>query len=327
MLYNREESFFGHVHRHPARLQYRHHATADGRLVKVEATVTLDGGAYASTTAAVLANACFFAAGPYDVPNAVVDGWGMRTNNPPCGAMRGFGVVQVCFAHEAQMDRLAAALGIDPLELRLRNALGPGDTLITGQKITGTAPMTELLEALAEYPLPPGTDGPRTGGPRTDGPRTGGSGDGVSGNGAAGAAAAMSRPGGAGRTADDSHVRRGVGYAASIKNLMFSEGFDDYSTAACRLSEGVSHHHLRLRGGGAGLRDPRPADRPRGARRAAGAAGPRRHRHWFGRVVVGQPPDLDVGRSGAGGLRRGARQGAEVRRRRDRHPALRAVAA
>ena len=248
MLYNREESFFGHVHRHPARLQYRHHATADGRLVKVEATVTLDGGAYASTTAAVLANACFFAAGPYDVPNAVVDGWGMRTNNPPCGAMRGFGVVQVCFAHEAQMDRLAETLGIDPLELRLRNALGPGDTLITGQKITGTAPMTELLEALATYPLPPGTDGPRidgprtggprTGGPRTDGPRTGGSGDGVDGNGAADAA--MSRPGGAGRTADDSHVRRGVGYAASIKNLMFSEGFDDYSTAACRLSEGVA---------------------------------------------------------------------------------------
>ena len=226
MLYNREESFFGHVHRHPATLQYRHHATADGRLVKVEATVTLDGGAYASTTAAVLGNACFFATGPYRVPNAVVDGWGMRTNNPPCGAMRGFGVVQVCFAHEAQMDRLADALGIDPLELRLRNALGPGDTLITGQKITGTAPMTELLEALADYPLPPGTGGAGDGGTGT-----------VGGN---GATDAMARPGGAGRTADDSHVRRGVGYAASIKNLMFSEGFDDYSTAACRLSDGVA---------------------------------------------------------------------------------------
>ena len=220
MLYNREESFFGHVHRHPAKLRYRHHAAADGRLVKVEATLTLDGGAYASTTAAVLANASFFATGPYRVPNAVVDGWGMRTNNPPCGAMRGFGVVQVCFAHEAQMDKLAAALDIDPLELRLRNALGPGDTLITGQKITGTAPMTELLEALAEYPLPPGTDGHGTGGN--------------------GAADAMARPGGAGRTADDTHVRRGVGFAASIKNLMFSEGFDDYSTAACRLSDGMA---------------------------------------------------------------------------------------
>ena len=225
MLYNREESFFGHVHRHPARMRYRHHATADGRLVKVEADVTLDGGAYASTTAAVLANACFFATGPYKVPNAAIDGWGMRTNNPPCGAMRGFGVVQVCFAHEAQMDRLADALGIDPMELRLRNALGPGDTLITGQKITGTAPMVELLEALAEYPLPP----------------TGGAGGSEAGTvGGNGAADAMARPGGAGRTADDSHVRRGVGYAASIKNLMFSEGFDDYSTAACRLSEGVA---------------------------------------------------------------------------------------
>ena len=223
MLYNREESFFGHVHRHPARMRYRHHATADGDLVKVEAEVVLDGGAYASTTAAVLANACFFATGPYKVPNAAVDGWGMRTNNPPCGAMRGFGVVQVCFAHEAQMDRLADALGVDPLQLRLRNALEPGDTLITGQQITGTAPVAELLQALGEYPLPQGTDGA-----------------GRYGTGGNGAAGAMARPGGAGRTADDSHVRRGVGYAASIKNLMFSEGFDDYSTAACRLSDGVA---------------------------------------------------------------------------------------
>ena len=223
MLYNREESFFGHVHRHPARMRYRHHATADGDLVKIEAEVVLDGGAYASTTAAVLANACFFATGPYKVPNAAVDGWGMRTNNPPCGAMRGFGVVQVCFAHEAQMDRLADALGVDPLELRLRNALEPGDTLITGQQITGTAPVAELLQALGEYPLPQGTDGA-----------------GRYGTGGNGAAGAMARPGGAGRTADDAHVRRGVGYAASIKNLMFSEGFDDYSTAACRLSDGVA---------------------------------------------------------------------------------------
>ena len=222
MLYNREESFFGHVHRHPARMRYRHHATADGDLVNVEAEIILDGGAYASTTAAVLANASFFAAGPYRVPNAAVDGWGLRSNNPPCGAMRGFGVVQVCFAHEAQMDRLADAVGIDPLELRLRNALAPGDTLITGQEITGTAPVAELLEALGEYPLPQGIDGA-------------GNGAGVN-----GAADAMARPGGAGRTADGSHVRRGVGYAASIKNLMFSEGFDDYSTAACRLSEGVA---------------------------------------------------------------------------------------
>lgn len=215
MVLNREESFFAHVHRHPARLWYRHHADADGRLVKVEAKVILDGGAYASTTGHVLANACYFAAGPYKVPNVLVEGWGMRTNNPPCGAMRGFGVVQVCFAHEAQMDRLASALGLHPLELRRRNALAPGDRLITGQEITGTAPVRELIDALEEAPLP--NFPPPAALPVGD----------------------MALPGGAGRTADGDSIRRGVGYAVSIKNLMFSEGFDDYSTAAARLADGV----------------------------------------------------------------------------------------
>ncbi len=114
MVYDREESFFGHVHRHPARLWYRHTADRDGRLIKVEARLWFDGGAYASTSAAVLANASCFSAGPYRIPNALIDGWAVRTNNPPCGAMRGFGAVQTCFGHEAQMDKLAAALGMDP---------------------------------------------------------------------------------------------------------------------------------------------------------------------------------------------------------------------
>jgi CO/xanthine dehydrogenase Mo-binding subunit len=205
MQYSREESFFGHVHRHPARLRYRHHATRDGRLVKVEARLLLDGGAYTSTSRAVIANASYFSCGPYKVPNAIVDGYAVRTNNPSCGAMRGFGAVQSCFAHESQMDKLAAAVGVDPLEIRLRNALVPGDELITGQILDGPAPVAELLRRLAAAPLPPalGDDG---------GPM-------------------MSRPGGAGRTADGEHVRRGVGWAMSVKNLMFSEGFDDYSTA------------------------------------------------------------------------------------------------
>lgn len=122
MIYSREESFFGHVHRHPARMWYRHHATADGDLVKIEARLVFDGGAYASSSTAVISNAVCFAGGPYRVPNAEIDGIAVRTNNPPCGAMRGFGAVQTCFAHEAQMDRLADALGMDPIELRLRNA-------------------------------------------------------------------------------------------------------------------------------------------------------------------------------------------------------------
>ncbi|HWC45266.1 MAG TPA: molybdopterin cofactor-binding domain-containing protein, partial [Casimicrobiaceae bacterium] len=111
MMYGREESFFGHIHRHPARMRYEHHATRDGKLVSVRARVLLDGGAYASSSTAVCANAACFSCGPYEVPNARVDAYVVYTNNPPCGAMRGFGAVQVAFAHEAQMDKLAAALG------------------------------------------------------------------------------------------------------------------------------------------------------------------------------------------------------------------------
>jgi xanthine dehydrogenase D subunit len=206
--YSREESFHGHVHRHPARMWFRHTATRDGDLVKLEARILLDGGAYASTSPAVLANAVCFAGGPYVFPNAVVDGWAVRTNNPPCGAMRGFGVVQVCFAHEAQMDKLAAALGMDPVDLRLRNAMRTGDRLLTGQVITGTAPAREVIEACVALPLPPE--------PSAEDPP-------------------MALPGGAGMTATRSQVRRGTGIAVSIKNLMYSEGFDDYSTALVRL--------------------------------------------------------------------------------------------
>ncbi len=132
MMYGREESFFGHIHRHPARMRYEHHATRDGRLVAVRARVLLDGGAYASSSTAVCSNAASFAAGPYDVPNALIDAYVVYTDNPPCGAMRGFGAVQTCFAHEAQMDKLAAALELDPVELRRRNALSTGSVLPTG---------------------------------------------------------------------------------------------------------------------------------------------------------------------------------------------------
>jgi xanthine dehydrogenase D subunit len=208
MCYSREESFFGHVHRHPARLQYRHSATRDGELVAVRARILLDGGAYASSSTAVIANASCFAAGPYRVPNATVDGLVVRTNNPPCGAMRGFGAVQSCFAYEAQMDRLAAALGIDPVQLRLRNALTTGDRLITGQLVTGTAPVREVIEAAAAHPLP---------GPPAD---------------------PLELPGGSGGTATPGEVRRGIGFAVGFKNLMYSEGFDDFSTAAVRLELG-----------------------------------------------------------------------------------------
>ena len=140
MVYNREESFVGHIHRHPARIWAEHRATREGRLVAVRMRILVDGGAYASSSTAVISNACSFAVGPYAVDNVLIDGLAVYTNNPPCGAMRGFGAVQTCFAAEAQMDRLAAALDIDPVELRLLNALETGGTLATGQVVTGSLP-------------------------------------------------------------------------------------------------------------------------------------------------------------------------------------------
>jgi xanthine dehydrogenase D subunit len=208
MVYSRDESFFGHVHRHPARLWYRHHATREGDLVKVEARIVLDGGAYLSSSNAVISNAACFAVGPYRVPNALIDGYAVRTNNPPCGAMRGFGAVQSCYGHEAQMDKLAAALSMDPVELRLRNALQRNDRLVTGQVLTGAVPVREVIRAAAAHPLPPPPD--------PTGPM-------------------MALPGGAGATADAAVIRRGVGFAASMKNIAYSEGFDDFATARLRL--------------------------------------------------------------------------------------------
>ena len=127
IVYNREESFFGHVHRHPCTMRYEHGATHDGDLVYVRARIVLDGGAYASSSTAVVANAGLLRRRP--VRGAQRAHRRLRdvyTNNPPCGAMRGFGAVQVAIGHEAQMDKLAAALGMDPVDLRIRNAMTPG---------------------------------------------------------------------------------------------------------------------------------------------------------------------------------------------------------
>jgi xanthine dehydrogenase D subunit len=207
MVYDRAESFTGHVHRHPAAMWYRHHSDADGRLLRVEARVVIDGGAYASTTPAVLANACYFAVGPYHCDSVSVDGVGAKTNNPPCGAMRGFGAVQVCVGYEAQMDKLAAEIGISPLELRRRNALSTGDVMsTTGQVIQTPLPVTDVIDSLSAMPLPePGVS--------------------------------FALPGGSGLTTERSQVKRGVGYALGIKNLAFSEGSDDYAEARVRLTE------------------------------------------------------------------------------------------
>jgi CO/xanthine dehydrogenase Mo-binding subunit len=218
MTYGREESFYGHVHRHPARLFYRHGAKKDGTLVSVRATIVLDGGGYASSSPAVIANAACFAAGPYKVPNAEVWSVGAYTNNPPTGAMRGFGAVQTCFAYEAQMDKLAATLGIDPVALRIQNALADGDEIITSQPVAGSEPVREIVRRANALPLPP-----------------------------AGRTSDIELPGGAGNLTRGEGVVRGVGFAAGFKNVCYSHGFDDSCDARVRLERDadgpIAHVH------------------------------------------------------------------------------------
>jgi CO/xanthine dehydrogenase Mo-binding subunit len=209
IVYNRAESFVGHIHRHPAKIWAEHRATRDGKLVCVRVRILLDGGAYASSSTAVTSNAASFACGPYAVENALIESTCVYTNNPPCGAMRGFGAVQSCFAHEAQMDRLASELGIDLIELRLRNALAAGDSLPTGQRITGTLPVAEVIRRCIGLPLPEPEELPRD---------------------------PIRLPGGSGNTTRGEGVRRGTGFAVGFKNIGYSEGFDDYTAARVRLA-------------------------------------------------------------------------------------------
>jgi CO/xanthine dehydrogenase Mo-binding subunit len=204
MVYDRAESFTGHVHRHPARIHCEHRATREGRLTCVRMRILLDGGAYASSSTAVASNAASFAIGPYRVDNALLESTAVYTNNPPCGAMRGFGAVQTCFAAEAQMDLLAAELEIDPVELRLLNALEPGDRLPTGQVVTGSLPTREVIRRAAALSPPAPEELPRD---------------------------PLRLPGGAGNTTRGEGVRRGVGFALGFKNICYSEGFDDFCAA------------------------------------------------------------------------------------------------
>ncbi|MFJ5989379.1 molybdopterin cofactor-binding domain-containing protein [Lentzea sp. NPDC092896] len=207
MVYNREESFYGHVHRHPAVLYYEHGADHTGKLVYVRTKMYLDGGAYASSTPAVVANAATLGVGPYEVDNVTIDAYGLYTNNPPCGAMRGFGAVQAGFAYESQMDKLAEALGMSPVDVRIRNAMTEGSVMPTGQVVDSAAPVAQLLKLVQDRPLPAGTSSD-----------------------------IRELPGGVSNTTHGEGVIRGVGYAVGIKNICFSEGYDDYSTARVRVS-------------------------------------------------------------------------------------------
>ncbi len=204
MVWSREESIRGHGKRHPFHMRHRWGATKEGRLTAVEIEAVLDAGAYASTSVPVLENAVSFLAGPYAVPHARIDGYAVYTNNAVTMAMRGFGATQPPVGYELQMDRLAEALGMDPVEIRMRNLLEPGSIAVTGNRMPAVTSARETLRAAA---LAAGWREEPQG---------------------------WRRPGASILRA--SHLRRGIGVACAYKNVGYSFGFDDRSTAIVELA-------------------------------------------------------------------------------------------
>ncbi len=203
MVFDREESIRNTGKRHPYYIRYRTGATRDGKLTAVEIELISDAGAYASTSIIVLSNAASFAAGPYVVPHAKVDAYTVYTNNAVTMAMRGFGSIQAAFAYEMQMDKLAEALGMDAVEVRMKNLFQDGSIALTGNPMpTGVG----IKEALRQVAVAAGWEEEDGGWTKPDvGPH--------------------SAP----------YRRRGIGVACGYKNVGYSFGSDDKSTVGVKL--------------------------------------------------------------------------------------------
>lgn len=150
IVYDRAEDMLATTKRHPSIVRHRTGVTRDGRLVAMEIDVLLDAGAYVTLSPVVLSRGCIHAAGPYRCDHVRVQGRTVMTNTPPNGAFRGFGAPQTQFAMEVHMERIAEALGMDPVRLREINALRPGDTTATGQVMGDDCSALEVLRAAVE---------------------------------------------------------------------------------------------------------------------------------------------------------------------------------
>ncbi len=230
-VWSREESIVGHHKRHGFVIRAKWGATRDGKIVAAQMDLTSDSGAYSYTSTKVLANATLMCLGPYEIPNAHVDARTVYTNNCPGGAFRGFGGPQAHFAAEMQMAKLAHALQMDPVELRMRNILREGSILVTGSPIPAGCTTEEVLEEAA-----------RQGGwQKRDGrwsvaTAAAGNGQLESGNGLLSTSLDSSRE----RTA------RGRGIAASYKNVGYSFGFPEHCTAWVELHGGEKIERARV---------------------------------------------------------------------------------
>ncbi len=150
LVLTRADSLRLHPKRHPLIMDYEVGCDGEGRLTAVRARLVGDTGAYASVGGKVLERAAGHCCGPYRVPNVDVEARAVYTNNPPCGAMRGFGVPQTAFAIEGCLDELAARVGIDRFKIRSINVLRPGDRFATGQVMTASCGVAATLEAVRD---------------------------------------------------------------------------------------------------------------------------------------------------------------------------------
>jgi CO/xanthine dehydrogenase Mo-binding subunit len=150
MVYDRGEDMLATTKRHPSVIHCRTGVMNDGRLVALEMDVLMDGGAYVTLSPVVLSRGCIHASGPYRWEHAAITGRAVMTHTPPNGAFRGFGAPQTQFAIEVHMERVAEALGMDPVALREMNALRPGDTTATGQRMGEDCSAVQALHAAVE---------------------------------------------------------------------------------------------------------------------------------------------------------------------------------
>jgi CO/xanthine dehydrogenase Mo-binding subunit len=209
IIWSREESIIGHHKRHPYILRTRWGASSEGKILAAEVEVIADGGAYAYTSTKVLGNATLMCTGPYEIPNVKVDSYAVYTNNLPNGAFRGFGGPQGAFEAETQMNRLAEKLGMDRVEVRRKNVLTEGAFLSVGTSLPKGVTIGKVVDKCE---------------------------------------AEISQSRIARQPSKKSHLLQGTGFACAFKNVGFSFGAPEQSTATVELSgeaeieQAILHH-------------------------------------------------------------------------------------
>ncbi|MCP4421778.1 MAG: molybdopterin-dependent oxidoreductase [Chloroflexi bacterium] len=199
IIWNREESMIGHCKRHPMRIKQKWGAKSDGTLIAAEVEIISDAGPYMYTSNKVMGNAIVTATGPYEFPNVTLDAYSVYTNNIISGAYRGFGGPQSHFAAEMQMNKLAQKLGLDPVEIRLKNALTADKSLLVGTPIPGGVSMKQVIRETAASANWNSQTEPR------------------------------------GKPETLSRLAKGRGFAAGFKNIGFSLGYQENSWAEVEL--------------------------------------------------------------------------------------------